>query len=224
MRFNTVLPAIGLCALLFVQAAECGGLEGRWQIRTDSASLVLDFHHQPLLDDVMAGLSEGLTSAFEVEVQLWKESGFPADVLLEEKQLRMKLSYDIWEKSYEVHSREGKRPVNREKLRQLGSGLHDLHVAWLYRLVPGERYRIVYRAWIRPMSLENVADVGKWLAGEAKQLNPGSAKKSGSPVRKIGNWMLRFMLNATGFGDRVMTAKSPKFGIRDGRIVLEGDS
>jgi len=223
MRSSSLWPALLLSAAILFPSVVHGGLEGVWSIRADSTSLVLDFRHQPILGEVMTGLTEGLTSAFEVEVQLWKETGFWADMLLEETQLRMKLSYDIWERSFEVQSKEGRRFVTEEKLQQLGSGLDGLHVAWLDRIVPGEQYRIVYRAWIRPMSLENVADVGKWLAGEAKGLNPGSAKKKGSPVRKIGNWMLRFMLNVTGFGDRVLTARSPGFQIRDGQVVMEAN-
>jgi hypothetical protein len=48
-------------------------------------------------------------------------------------------------------------------------------------------------------------------------INAKSIKRSKSPWKSVGDWLLGFVVNVSGFGDREILATSPE-------IVLENDA
>ena len=193
------------------------------EIKGANGSLVINFQINDLFSkEVIQGLQKGMTAAIEYQIQLWKERPHWADQLVAEELIRMKVSYDNWERRYILDTpKEGPRLLNEDKIRERCSQLTDFAIAPLEKLIQGSRYSVAVKAILQPMSVESYQEIKRWLSGEVKELNPKAIKSSKSPGRKAGNWLLGLVLNLTGFGDRVITAKSPVFSWADGTVVFD---
>ncbi len=193
------------------------------EIKGQNDYLVVNFELINFLNrDILNGLQKGLTAGIEYQLQLWKENQHWVDQLIAEKTFRVKVSFDNWERRYVLTTGEGKSIfLNEEMLKQRCSKLTNFRLSPLSKLKSGKRYRITVRVVLQPMSVENYQEVKRWLAGEIKELKPKALKPSRSPVKKAGNWLLGLVLNLTGFGDQVVTAKSPAFYWQNGSVILE---
>ena len=193
------------------------------QIRIEENALIINFEVYDLFPrEVIEGLQKGMTAALEYEIQLWKQRPRWVDQMVSEKIVRMKVSYDNWEKRFLLATpKEEPRFMNIDRIRQRCSRLNDFVLAQASELDPGGQYTIIIKTTLRPMSVENYDEIRRWLAGEVKELNPKAISSARAPGKKAGNWLLGLVLNLTGFGDRILTAKSDPFFWRDGVVVQE---
>jgi len=193
------------------------------EIKGEKGVLLINFQINDLFQKkVIQGLQKGMTAAIEYQIQLWKERPHWADQLVAEEIIRMKVNFDNWERRYVLDTpREEPRLLNEDRIREQCSQLIDFPLAPLEKLVPGSKYTVAVKAILQPMSIESYQEIKRWLAGEVKEINPKAIKSSKSPGKKAGNWLLGLVLNLTGFGDRVITAKSSVFTWRDGAVVFD---
>ena len=186
--------------------------------------LIVDFRiHDFITKDLLDGLRKGMTAAIEFHVQLWRARRGWMDHLVAEENMRMRIIYDNWEKSFIVSTRDNEdQHMNESRLIQYCSEVNDYKLALLEKMTPGKRYYIGVRALLQPLSIENFEEIRRWLSGEVRNLNAKSIQSTRSPGKKAGNWLLGVVLNLTGFGDRLVQAKSPAFYLREGpRIERE---
>lgn len=195
------------------------------EIRIQGDALVVNFEVYDLFSsEVLQGLQKGMTAALEYQIQLWRQRPHWVNQLVTEEFVRMKVSFDNWEKRYVLTTpQEGPRLMNEDRIRQRCSQLVDLPLTSTEMLSDGSQYTIAVKVILRPMSVENYQEIKRWLAGEVKELNPKAIRTSKSPGKKAGNWLLGLVLNLTGFGDRIITAKSPPFQWREGSIVIQDE-
>lgn len=193
------------------------------EIKEENGFLVFNFQVKDLLSkDVLKGLQKGMTAAVEYQVQLWRERPHWVNQLVAEEIVRMKVNFDNWEKRYAVVTRdEEPRLLNEDRVREQCSELTNFRVAPLNKLEEGSQYIITVKVVMQPMSMESYQEIKRWLAGEVKELNPKAIKSTKSPGRKAGDWLVGLVLNLTGFGDRVITAKGPAFYWKEGSVILE---
>ncbi|MFH1940893.1 MAG: DUF4390 domain-containing protein [bacterium] len=193
-------------------------------IKAENGFLIFNFRIRDLVDkEIINGLQKGMTAAIEYQVQLWKDRPHWVNQLVAEKIVRMKVNYDGWERKYILATPNAEPTfLNEDDVRDRCSLLIDYPIAPIQNLEPEEQYCITIKIILQPMSMENVQEIKRWLAGEAKELNPKAITSSKSPGKKAGNWLLGLVLNLTGFGDRVISAKSPMFLWKDGTVVMEG--
>ncbi|MBN2414981.1 DUF4390 domain-containing protein [bacterium] len=179
---------------------------------TDSVVSADILFKQLFRDDIVPRLRKGMTAAMEYQIQLWEQRGGWADRLVCEKYTRIKLSYDPWLKQYQlIAGSDDPRQMNEDSLRASCSILQDIGLAPEGGVRADSRYYIAARAVVHPMSVENVDEIRRWLSGEARELDPRSISLKDQPGRKASHWAVRFFLNITGFGDRVMSGKSGLF-------------
>jgi len=195
------------------------------EIRIRDDALVVNFEVYDLFsDEVLQGLQKGMTAALEYQIQLWKQRPHWVDQLVTEEFVRMKVSFDNWEKRYVLTTpQEGPRLMNEDRILNRCSQLVDFPLTSADMLSDGSQYTIAVKVILRPMSVENYQEIKRWLAGEVKELNPKAIRTSKSPGKKAGNWLLGLVLNLTGFGDRIITAKSPPFQWRQGSGIIRGE-
>ena len=194
------------------------------QVREENGNLLINFEIRDLMNqDVLLGLQKGMTAAIEYQIQLWDESPRWANRLVAEQIRRLKISYDAWERRYVVF-RPGIDPeiMNEDRVIRECSELIDFNLASVNLLEPDGSYTIAIRLVLQPMSVENVEEIRRWLSGEVKQINPKAITDSENPGKKAGNWFMGLVLNLTGFGDKVITAKSPPFNWKEGTVELRG--
>ncbi len=173
-----------------------------------------------LNDDLLNGLRKGLTAAIEYQIQVWKIRPRWVDELAEEKFIRMKIGYDTWEQRYMLARADGRIDLTHEdRLKERCSTLQDYPLIPVSDMEDGSEYYITVKAVLQPMSVENYQEIKRWLSGEVKELNPKAISSSRSPGKKAGNWLLGLILNLSGFGDRLVSAKSPVFRIQNGTVI-----
>ncbi|HEX9935233.1 MAG TPA: DUF4390 domain-containing protein [bacterium] len=226
---NGLIGLIGLSGLI---AAFCllpfsGWPKGQnWrfnEIHVKDGRLRIHFYIGTLFNrDVFSSLHKGMTAAVEYQVQLWKEQVHWADQLVAEEFCRMKIAYDGWEKRYAITFRDGSVVlVNEDGVWEHCAKLNGYPILDAEKLEPNRRYRIVIKVTFQPMSIENVQDIKRWLSGEAEGLPSSEPSTSKAPLKKAGDWMLGLVVNLSGFGDKVVIAKSPPFLWQDGSVSVE---
>ena len=171
--------------------------------------------------ELILGLKKGMTATLEYEVQLWQKRRW-SDKLLEARYHRMKLAWDPWSKRYTVETRT-QRPLllSEAGLIKRCTQFENLRVAPTDQLEKNEKYYIALKVILKPMSVENMDEITKWLSGEVKDIDPKQISSAPKTKKRAGNWLMGLALNLTGFGDRVITAKSPRFTWREGDLDID---
>jgi len=193
------------------------------EIKRKGENLVFDFKAGDLVNDqIMRGLRRGMTAAIEYQVQLWKHNARWMDEMVHERLVRLKVNYDNWEKKYVVYLGKDKPHwLPEDRVRKRCSHLTDFPVAPAEDMRSDAQYYIKIRVLLKPMSIESYQEIKQWLAGEVKDLDTKSISKTKKPGKKARNWFLGLILNLTGFGDRVISAKSSVFTWKDGNVKHE---
>ena len=192
-------------------------------IRIQDGYLYADYYQDELLDqELLKGLRKGLTAAIELEVQLWRDNPRILKNLIAEKRVRFKVGWDNWERRYVFLRRQGEPEFFTEDgIRIKCEQLEGLQICPIDMLEPYSRYRIGLRIVLKPMSVENVDEIRRWLAGETQDLNTQTIKRSNSPLKKAGDWLLGVVVNLSGFGERLYTNTSSRFYLEDQDIRIE---
>jgi hypothetical protein len=212
------------CALLlaagntFAEGIRCtfGG------IGIESDSLCVDVSASGLFDkEVLRGLKKGMTAGVEYQVQVWEKRPNWFDVLAFERIFRMKVSFDSWERKFRL-ARPDREDVlaDEQGIEQQCGTVSRLKIGPRTRLKADASYRLVVRVVFQPMSMENVQEIKRWLSGEADNLNAKSIKTKKSPIKSAGDWMLGFLVNVSGFGDRIATSGSRIIEMENGMPVF----
>jgi len=217
-----------LCLLsIFSASVRAGQKPYRFDsVLIESDSLRMDFIVDSLFNrDVFRGLKKGMTAGLEYQVQLWEKRRGWFDMVIAECGLRMKIGYDNWDRKYTVMRLDRTiRYSNEEEAGRNCSRLVRFRIVGKDRIKPERTYRIFVRVVFQPMSIENVEEIKRWLTGKAEDLNAKSIKKSKSPLRSAGDWLLGFVVNVSGFGDREFTAESPEFTAENGVLTIRGEN
>ncbi len=219
-----------LCMLLIILLIQSAGASKskscRFEnIRCRGSSLIIDLRVKDLISEkILNGLQRGMTVTVEYQIQLWRKRPGWIDKFISERLIRMKLTYDTWERKYVISKIENQeRTVNEEMLHHACSYLKNIEVTSTDRLDPGKKYFLAARVILHPLSVENIEEVRRWLAGEVRELNPKSITSSESPGKKAGKWFLSILLNLTGFGDKIVSGKSPLFYYKNGRVIIKNE-
>ena len=191
-------------------------------VRVETDSLRMDFAVDSIFDrEIFRGLKKGMTAGVEYQVQLWEKRSGWFDLVVAECGLRMKIAYNNWDRKYTVmRSDVTKRFADEQEAGRQCSRLNGFPIAGRDQIKPGRAYRILVRVVFQPMSIENVQEIKRWLSGEVEDINAKSIKRSKSPLKSAGDWLLGFVVNVSGFGDRELAAESPEFAMEEGAVVI----
>ncbi|MCK5147793.1 DUF4390 domain-containing protein [bacterium] len=171
--------------------------------------------------ETLEGLEKGMTAALEYKLQLWQDRSW-SDKLISEKFHRMKLSFDPWSKRFTIETRNSQpHLISQEDLIRRCTIFETMRIAPLKVLAEGVRYYIVLKIILKPMSVENVNEITKWLSGEVKEINAKTVAQAPPTKKKAGAWLMDLVLNVTGFGDQVITAKSLRFIWQEGGLEVQ---
>jgi hypothetical protein len=167
-------------------------------------------------------LKKGMTAGVEYQIQLWEKRRGWFDLVIAESLFRMKVGYDNWDRKFVVTRHDGESRFSSDEETGLQcSRLLNFKITHRDRLKPGKWYRILVRVVFQPMSIENVRELKHWLSGEVDDLNAKSIKRSRSPWKSAGDWLLGFIVNVSGFGDREVTASSPELVLENGAVRIK---
>ncbi len=223
-----------LSAFTFLGLAPSSSLAQETSLVIDSLRLkenylLVDFHADSLLTrQLLNGMQRGLTSSAQYRVQLWRKRGFLlGSTLLAERQYEIKSTYDPWEQKYVIITAAERRLTSAlDLVRHWWEQHHGVALAELKDLHPSRRHFVTIDLQVEPVSKESLNEIRGWLAGEVKGANkPDSTGASNATEEKRGDIpdrLLNFLVTVTGFGKRVITAKSSNFRITEqGEIEWE---
>lgn len=220
---NKVYISIILIAVLAAVSAFAKGKKSYFDnIRVEKDHLCADYHQEGLIDkELLNGLRKGLTAAIEYEIRLWDDNPGWVKKVVVEKRLRMKVGWDNWEHRYVVIRREEEPDfLTEDAIIARCEDLVNIQICPMDQLDQDTRYRIEVRIILEPLSVENVEEIKKWLAGEAKDLSTESIRATRSPLKKAGDWLLGAIVNITGFGERMFSDTSTPFVFHQNTIQL----
>lgn len=192
-------------------------------VTVNSERLCLDFHADDLLDEkVVEGLQRGLTSTIEYQIELWEKRGKLINHLVGQRSIRMKVFYDPWEHKYVIMSAEEKRLTSSlETVRQRCSTIENFELLPIDQLNHKHRYYVEVKMILRPLSLENYQEIKHWLSGKAKEFKLNDLDDTQKQEQQFKRSLFRLFLSLTGFGDRVISGRSPYFVVEDRTIRWE---
>jgi hypothetical protein len=213
-------------ALLVLNPSEGWTRGQNWrfhEIRVKDGKLRMHFAVSDLFNrEVFETLQKGMSAAVEYHVRLWKEQDNWADQLMSDDICRMKIAYDSWEKRYIVTLRDGSmKLVNEDGVWEHCARLNGYPLIDVEKLEEPRRYRIEVKVTFQPMSIENVQDIKHWLSGKPDGVASNPKKESKPSLKRARDWLLGLVVNASGFGDRVIMAESLPFAWKDGAVSVE---
>lgn len=217
-----------LLIFLFFVLAAAGAADDHSRfsnIRIENGRLFADYRREDLLDaELLDGLRKGLTASVEYQIRLFRDRPGWVKRIVTEKTLRLKIGWDNWERRYVLFYRQDDPDLfTGEGL--LSRFMHiNLPVCSVEELDPDTPYRIGIRIRVQPMAVENLDEMQRWLAGEARDLGTETIRASRSPLKRIRDSLLGVVVNLAGFGERVITETGPPFEIRDDAVRLVGGS
>jgi hypothetical protein len=228
LQFRFIKNQFGLVILLFMSVHAWSRNSPRVvfdSLSVDSGTLIGTLHIDHMIDkQTMNGLRKGMTAIIEYRIQIWHAKNRWVKTPIHERVRRFKINYDHWENKYAVFDREGESQLFDEKdLVDYCQHLPRFKIGSLDILKPDRVYRLVAQIMIKPMSVENLEELKHWLSGEAGELDTRDIQLKRSPLKKVGDWAMRVLVNLTGFGDRIIEGRSPLFTVTNDTLILKID-
>ncbi len=165
---------------------------------------------EPLDDRVRGSLSRGMPATLELHAELWRRRGGWFDRLERAFDAEIRLRYDVWRDAWRLE-RAGVPPVTVSSLDSLESALRRpiaLPVGSLDRIAEGARCYVVITATLRPLDVEDAAQVEGWISGEVQQ--PGGGL---GVITALPRSVFDAVRNFAGFGDVRARVRSGEFTV-----------
>lgn len=194
-------------------------------LATDSVMLKIDFHAENLInDEIQERLLSGFTTIFEYKIQLWKKKTFLFSQVITEKAIRLKLTFDKWDSRYLIQTQdELRRTSSLKKVRELCLEVKKCDFYFLENLKKNSDYIITIRLLIKPISVENLAEIEKALRGENLSEDDVEDLKYTEDTPEVKNRFLKFLLAFTGLGDKVLISEDVVFQLDEQNNVIWKD-
>jgi len=167
----------------------------------------------PLGERVGESLQRGMPATLELRAELWRRRNGWFDRLENSYVARVRVQYEAWSDQYRIERPSG--PALR--ISTLDSTVIALSRPWslpvgrVGEIKPAVRYYIVVNAVVKPLSVEDVAEVEGWLSGEVRTQRGAGL----GVITELPRSLFDAVRNIAGFGDRRTRMVSEEFELRD---------
>ena len=162
---------------------------------------------------IAESLARGMPATLQLHAELWRHRRGWFDKLENSVDASVRIRYEVWSDTY-LLERIGADPI---VVRSVDSVAVVLQRPWVLavgrvgQLAPSARYYVALSATLRPLTVEDLAEVEGWLSGEV-----GSRRHDGfGVVTEIPRTLFDTVRNVAGFGDQHARAVSGEFRLRD---------
>jgi len=210
-RSSTVVALTLAVSLLGATRARALDIElGAPHIRSDS--VWIDVH---LTDPVSARIEEsllrGMPATLQLRAELWHRRRAWFDRLEENVDAELRIRYEVYNRTFRIE-RRGAPTLRVGTVDSLRLALARPFSLLAGRLRPESRtaaHFIVVTAILRPLSVEDVAEVESWLSGEVE-----TKRRSGfGLITQVPQALFDAVRNFAGFGDARARAMSGDFTV-----------
>ncbi|MBI5711170.1 MAG: DUF4390 domain-containing protein [Candidatus Eisenbacteria bacterium] len=160
---------------------------------------------------VAESLARGMPATLALHAETWRRRAGWFDRLEGSFDAAIRIRYEVWGESYRIE-RAGSPPVVISSLDSVRAVLERplaLPVERVGRLRPGQRYYVVVSAALKPLSVEDVAEVEGWLSGEVRE----KGRSGFGIVTGLPRSVFDAVRNFAGLGDQRARAISPDFDL-----------
>ena len=158
---------------------------------------------------IVESLARGMPATLQIHAELWRQRRGWFDRLEHSVDASVRIRYEVWNDTY-LLERIGAEPIAVGSVDSVAGVLERpwvLAVGRVGQLVPKGNYYVVLSATLRPLTVEDLAEVEGWLSGEV-----GSRRHSGfGVVTEIPRSIFDAVRNVAGFGDQKARAMSEEF-------------
>src|SRR5262245_16346901 len=162
---------------------------------------------------VAESLARGMPATLRVHAELWRRRSVWFDKMERSVDADVRIRYDVWSDRY---------LIERHGAEMIQAGSIDSVAAVLSRpwalaggragdLAPRSQYYIAISATLRPLTVEDLAEVEGWLSGEVVD-----KRHSGfGVITEIPRSLFDAVRNVAGFGDQRARDETQDFDLRD---------
>jgi len=154
-------------------------------------------------------LDRGMPTTVVVRVDLWRDRSGWFDPLVAEHSVFMRAFRNAW--SDEFLLRRNLEPersfLDIAELETEVTRPTRILLTPLAKLDPRSRYYAIVTVTVKPLTVEDLEAVEKWLSGEAKR----TGKPGPGSIAKLPRYLVGVLANLSGLGDEVTTWRSESF-------------
>ena len=162
---------------------------------------------------VAESLARGMPATLQVHAELWRRRRAWFDKLESSVDASVRIRYDVWTDRY-LLERFGADPIVVDSIDSAATVLSRpwiLTVGRVGQLSATSNYYVALSATLRPLTVEDLAEVEGWLSGEVKD-----KRRAGfGVIAEIPLSLFDAVRNVAGFGDERARAVSDDFRLRD---------
>jgi hypothetical protein len=162
---------------------------------------------------VAQSLGRGMPATLQLHVEVWRRRRAWFDKLESSGEASVRIHYDVWSDRYFLE-RVGEDPI---VVTTIDSAAVVLSRPWMLaagrvgQLSASNRYYVALTATLRPLAVEDLAEVEGWLTGEVKT----QSKAGFGVITEIPRSLFDAVRNIAGFGDQHARAVSDDFELKD---------
>jgi len=162
---------------------------------------------------VEGSLARGMPATLTLHAELWRRRVGWFDALESAFDAELRLRYDFRSAAYRLE-RTGARPLvvpGLDSVRAILSHPLPLPVGRVGPLLADQHYYVVVSATLKPLSVEDAAEVEGWLSGEVG----GGRDEPFGLLTGLPRSLFDAARNFAGFGDEHARALTEEFGLED---------
>ena len=162
---------------------------------------------------VAESLARGMPATLQVHAELWRRRSAWFDRLESSADASVRIRYDVWTDSY-LLERVGAAPIVVDSVDSAATVLSRpwvLAVGRVGQLSANRRYYVTLSATLRPLTVEDLAEVEGWLSGEVKD----KGRAGFGVIAEIPRSLFDAVRNMAGFGDQRARGVSDDFRLED---------
>jgi hypothetical protein len=162
---------------------------------------------------VEGSLARGMPATLTLHAELWRRRSGWFDDLESAFDAELRLRYDFRNAAYRIE-RTGAQPLivpGLDSVRAVLMRPLPLPVGRVGPLLANRRYYVVVSATLKPLSVEDAAEVEGWLSGEVE----GGRQEPFGLLIGLPRSLFDTARNFAGFGDERASATTEEFGLED---------
>lgn len=162
---------------------------------------------------VRESLERGMPATVRLRVELWRERAGWFDQLVGSESAETRVGRNAWSDDYQLVRRGGPAQTLLD-LDEIEAELDRptrVRLAPVLELAPGERYYAIVRIEVKPLTVEDIEEVERWLSGEAKR----AGKPGPGSIARLPTYIIGILANLSGLGDETATHRTGLFSRED---------
>ncbi len=164
---------------------------------------------QVLSPRVRESLERGMPATIDLVVDVWRVRPGWFDKLVKSERATFGVTRNAWSDEYQMRRQSG--PVltllDLDEVEQELARPIRMRVVPLAGLDPEARYYAIVRVIVKPLTVEDIEEVERWLSGEAKR----AGKPGPGSIARLPTYMLGVLANLAGLGDETVTYRTGAF-------------